>query len=80
LYFFGDFFEIFSILEVEIGRKGPGILGVNHFIALHGAHKEILSHLVRLPTFRLPLACYSHQWQWKLSPTRPDLPLWTQVF
>jgi hypothetical protein len=29
LYFFWDFFEIFSILEVEIGRNGPGILGVN---------------------------------------------------
>jgi hypothetical protein len=27
--FFGDFFENFSILEVEIGRNGPGILGVN---------------------------------------------------
>jgi hypothetical protein len=27
-YFFGDFFENFSILEVEIGRNGPGILGV----------------------------------------------------
>jgi hypothetical protein len=27
-YFFWDFFEIFSILEVEIGRNGPGILGV----------------------------------------------------
>jgi hypothetical protein len=27
--FFGDFFEIISILEVEIGRNGPGILGVN---------------------------------------------------
>jgi hypothetical protein len=26
--FFGDFFENFSILEVEIGRNGPGILGV----------------------------------------------------
>jgi hypothetical protein len=25
----GDFFENFSILEVEIGRNGPGILGVN---------------------------------------------------
>jgi hypothetical protein len=24
----GDFFEIISILEVEIGRNGPGILGV----------------------------------------------------
>jgi hypothetical protein len=27
--FFGDFFEKISILEVEIGRNGPGILGVN---------------------------------------------------
>jgi hypothetical protein len=27
-FIFGDFFEIFSILEVEIGRNGPGILGV----------------------------------------------------
>jgi hypothetical protein len=26
--FLGDFFEIISILEVEIGRNGPGILGV----------------------------------------------------
>jgi hypothetical protein len=26
---FGDFFKNFSILEVEIGRNGPGILGVN---------------------------------------------------
>jgi hypothetical protein len=26
---FGDFFENFSILEVEIGGNGPGILGVN---------------------------------------------------
>jgi hypothetical protein len=25
----GDFFEKISILEVEIGRNGPGILGVN---------------------------------------------------
>jgi hypothetical protein len=25
---FWDFFENFSILEVEIGRNGPGILGV----------------------------------------------------
>jgi hypothetical protein len=24
----GDFFENFSILEVEIGGNGPGILGV----------------------------------------------------
>jgi hypothetical protein len=29
LYFLGEFFENFSILEVEIGRNGPGILGVN---------------------------------------------------
>jgi hypothetical protein len=28
LIFFGDFFDNFSILEVEIGRNGPGILGV----------------------------------------------------
>jgi hypothetical protein len=28
LYFFRDFFEIFSILEVKIGRNRPGILGV----------------------------------------------------
>jgi hypothetical protein len=28
-YFLGDFFENFSILEVEIGRNRPGILGVN---------------------------------------------------
>jgi hypothetical protein len=27
--FFRDFFENFSILEVEIGGNGPGILGVN---------------------------------------------------
>jgi hypothetical protein len=26
--FLGDFFEIINILEVEIGRNGPGILGV----------------------------------------------------
>jgi hypothetical protein len=26
---FWHFFENFSILEVEIGRNGPGILGVN---------------------------------------------------
>jgi hypothetical protein len=26
--FFGDFFDNFSILEVEIGRNGLGILGV----------------------------------------------------
>jgi hypothetical protein len=26
--FLGDFFEIISILEVEIGKNGPGILGV----------------------------------------------------
>jgi hypothetical protein len=29
LNFFGDFFEIISILEVEIGRNEPGILRVN---------------------------------------------------
>jgi hypothetical protein len=29
LKFFWDFFENFSILEVEIGRIRPGILGVN---------------------------------------------------
>jgi hypothetical protein len=28
LIFLGIFFEIFNILEVEIGRKGLGILGV----------------------------------------------------
>jgi hypothetical protein len=28
LYFFGDYFKIISILEVEIGRNGLGILGV----------------------------------------------------
>jgi hypothetical protein len=28
-FFWGIFFEIISILEVEIGRNGPGILGVN---------------------------------------------------
>jgi hypothetical protein len=28
LNFFGDSFEKISILEVEIGRNGPGILGV----------------------------------------------------
>jgi hypothetical protein len=27
--FFWGLFENFSILEVEIGRNGPGILGVN---------------------------------------------------
>jgi hypothetical protein len=27
-YFLGDFSKKFSILEVEIGRNGPGILGV----------------------------------------------------
>jgi hypothetical protein len=27
-YFLGDFFDNFSILEVEIGKNGPGILGV----------------------------------------------------
>jgi hypothetical protein len=27
---FWHFFENFSILEVEIGRNGPGILGVKH--------------------------------------------------
>jgi hypothetical protein len=27
-FFFWDFFENFSILEVEIGRNGLGILGV----------------------------------------------------
>jgi hypothetical protein len=26
----GDFFENFNILEVEIGRNGPGILGVKN--------------------------------------------------
>jgi hypothetical protein len=30
IYLFGDFFENFSILEVEIGRNGPGILGVKN--------------------------------------------------
>jgi hypothetical protein len=30
---FGDFFEIFSILEVEIGRNGLGILGVKVFFS-----------------------------------------------
>jgi hypothetical protein len=30
----GDFFENFSILEVEIGRNGPGILGVKHLIKI----------------------------------------------
>jgi hypothetical protein len=29
-YFWGDFFENFSILEVEIGRNGPGVLGVKY--------------------------------------------------
>jgi hypothetical protein len=28
----GDFFDNFSILEVEIGRNGPGILGVKYKI------------------------------------------------
>jgi hypothetical protein len=28
--FFGDFFEKISILVIEIGRNGPGILGVNN--------------------------------------------------
>jgi hypothetical protein len=27
----GDFFENFSILEVEIGKNGPGILGVKAY-------------------------------------------------
>jgi hypothetical protein len=27
-----DFFENFSILEVEIGRNGPGILGVKAYL------------------------------------------------
>jgi hypothetical protein len=30
LIFFGDFFQNFIILEVEIGRNGPGILGVKY--------------------------------------------------
>jgi hypothetical protein len=36
--FFWDFFEIISILEVEIGRNGPRILGVNNMSMLCFAH------------------------------------------
>jgi hypothetical protein len=39
-YFVGDFFENFSILEVEIGRNGPRILGV----------KQLLPAILLLPT------------------------------
>jgi hypothetical protein len=35
LNFFGDFFENFIILEVEIGKNGPGILGVKYIIILN---------------------------------------------
>jgi hypothetical protein len=31
-YFWGDFFETINILEVEIGRNGPGILGVKRAV------------------------------------------------
>jgi hypothetical protein len=34
LNFLGDFFENFSILEVEIGRNGLGILGVKNLEVL----------------------------------------------
>ena len=33
--FSGDFFENFSILEVEIGRDGPGILAVKLLLAIN---------------------------------------------
>jgi hypothetical protein len=32
--FFCGFFKKISVLEVEIGKNGPGILGVNSKVAL----------------------------------------------
>jgi hypothetical protein len=47
----GDFFEKISILEVEIGINGPGILGVN----------KVLKHIINLKKFydksNLPEKC-----------------------
>jgi hypothetical protein len=39
----GDFFENFSILEVEIGRNGPGILGVK--VKRQGEKEEIMTFI-----------------------------------
>jgi hypothetical protein len=58
--FFGDFFEIINILEVEIGRSGPGILGVKFIFPVlskelprtegqQGAKKEVcFAHIILL--------------------------------
>jgi hypothetical protein len=40
--FFWDFFENFSILEVEIGRNGPGILGVKMEGQFEISRKKVL--------------------------------------
>jgi hypothetical protein len=52
--FLGDFFEKISILEVEIGRNGLGILGVNPTLV-----REVISRDLRKPHLRrsnIPLA------------------------
>jgi hypothetical protein len=61
IIFFWDFFENFSILEVEIGRNGPGILGVKGmcyskktffitYLIDHFTHTIIKKILLHVPT------------------------------
>jgi hypothetical protein len=49
----GDFFEKISILEVEIGRNGPGILGVNHLTLVSTLNIRPLGPIFNSPPIRL---------------------------
>jgi hypothetical protein len=66
--FFGGFFEIINILEVEIGINGPGIVGVNHF-TINFVHSlpymvlwnlSVISKLIPKGTATLALALECH--------------------